>query len=237
MSLFMIKSILAIFFMLAAIVATFSMLTLMGKTERKTSTTFLRRMHKGSGLVFIAFLLVLTYLCLRYWAKAGDQVSTRAVFHAVLSFAVIIVLILKLSIVRFYKQFLRFAPVMGLTVFALSFVVFSISAGFFFLRTLCAKTTASEVSASQTIIRGEPEKGVLLFNRMCSFCHYPDREESKQGPGLKNILKKEKLPSSGRPANIENIKKQLKTPFIAMPSFSDLADQEIADLIAYLEKL
>jgi len=233
----MIKSILAIFFMLAAFMATFSMLTLMGKTERKASPTFLKRMHKGSGLVFIAFLLVLTYLCLRYWAKAGDQIWTRAVFHAVLSFAVIILLILKISIVRFYKQFLRFAPVIGMTVFTLSFVIFSISAGFFFLRTLCAKTTASEAPASQTIIAGDPEKGALLFNRMCGFCHYADREESKQGPGLKNILKKEKLPASGRPATIENIKKQLKTPFIAMPSFSALTEQEIADLLAYLEKL
>jgi len=233
----MIKTILAIFFMSTAFAATFSMLTLMGRTERKTSTAFLRRMHKGSGLVFIAFLLVLTYLCLRYWAKAGDQVSTRAVFHVVLSFAVIIVLVLKISIVRFYKQFLRFAPLMGLTVFILSFVVFSISAGFFFLRTLCAKTTASEISASQAMIRGDPEKGALLFSRMCSFCHYPDREESKQGPGLKNILRREKLPSSGRPASIENIRKQLRTPFVAMPSFSALSDQEIADLIAYLEKL
>jgi cytochrome c2 len=237
MSLFMIKSILAIFFILAAFIATFSMLTLMGKTERKTSATFLRRMHKSSGLVFIAFLLVLAYLCLRYWAKAGDQISTRAVFHGVLSFAVIGVLILKLSIVRFYKQFLRFAPVMGLTVFTLSFVVFSISAGFFFLRTFCAKDSMPRVPTSQAIIRGNAENGALLFANMCSFCHYPDREESKQGPGLKNILKKERLPASGRPANIENIKAQLKAPFLAMPSFSALADQEIADLIAYLEKL
>jgi len=237
MSLFMIKSILAIFFMLAAFMATFSMLTLMGKAERKMSTNILKRVHKTSGLVFIAFLLVISYLCLRYWAKAGDQISTRAVFHLVLSFAVIIILILKISIVRFYKQFLRFAPVLGITVFILSFVVFSISAGFFFLRTLCAKNSMSEVSSSQTMIHGDPEKGAFLFNRMCSSCHYTDREEFKQGPGLKNILKREKLPSSRRQANIENIKKQLRTPFIAMPSFSALSDSEIADLIAYLETL
>ena len=197
MSFFMFKSVLAVFFLLAGIIALLSMLTLMGKTERKTNTKFLRRLHKGAGLVFAILLLVISYLCVEYWASAGDQISTRAVFHSVLAFAVIIVFVLKILIARFYKQFLKFVPVMGLTVFALTFIVFTTSAGFFFLRTLCANAESSEISApSPTTLKGEINKGAALFNRKCAACHSADREESRGAPGLKNILRKEKLHTS-----------------------------------------
>ena len=240
MSFFLFKSILAILFLLAAIIAVISMLSLMGKTEkeRKTSALFLRKMHKGSGFVFTGLLLLISYFCLKYWAMVGDQISTRAVLHGVLSLALIIIFILKISIVQFYKQFLKFVPVMGIIVFVLSFTVFSTSAGFFFLRTLRAQAESSEISEpSQTLHQGNAEKGAALFKSKCLSCHYADKEEIKQGPGLKNILKKERLPFSKRPSSIENIKKQLKTPFLTMPSFVSLSQQEIADLIAYLKTL
>jgi cytochrome c2 len=238
MSLFMIKSILATFFLLAGLVAVICMLTLMGKTERKISAQLLRTAHRVAGFVFIGLLLLISYFCLKYWAIVGDQLSTRAVLHGVLSFVLIITLILKLSIVQFYKQFLRFVPVMGIIVFVLSFTVFSTSAGFFFLRILATKPESPEISEPfQTPHQGNAEKGASLFKDKCLSCHYADKEESKHGPGLKNIMKRESLPSSQRPANTDNIKKQLKTPFLAMPSFVSLSEQEIADLIAYLKTL
>jgi cytochrome c2 len=210
----------------------------MGKTERKISAQLLRKTHRVAGFVFAGLLLLISYFCLKYWAMAGDQLSTRAVLHGFLSLALIIIFILKISIVQYYKQFLRFVPIMGMIVFILTFVVFSTSAGFFFLRTLCAKPESSEISVtSQTPLPVNAEKGAVLFKSKCSSCHYADKEENKQGPGLKNILKREKLPSSGRPANVENIKKQLKRPFLVMPSFTSLSEQEIADLIAYLKNL
>ena len=127
---------------------------------------------------------------------------------------------------------------MGMIVFSLSFVVFSTSAGFFFLRTLSAKAESSAITEpAQTPPQGNAEKGEALFKSKCLSCHYADKEETKHGPGLKNILKKESLPSSKRKAIVENIKKQLKTPFLVMPSFASLSEQEIADLIAYLKIL
>ncbi|NIM58929.1 MAG: c-type cytochrome [Candidatus Aminicenantes bacterium] len=240
MSFFLFKSVLAIFFLLAAIVAVISMLSLMGKTEkeRKTSAQLLRKMHKGSGFVFTGLLLVISYFCLKYWAIVGDQISTRAALHVVLSLVLIIVLLLKILIVQFYKQFLKFAPLMGMIVFILSFTVFSTSAGFFFLRILAAESESHEISRPpRALIQGNQERGEALFNSKCLSCHYADKEEIKHGPGLKNILKKERLPSSKRQANVDNIKRQLKTPFLAMPSFVSLPEQEVADLLAYLKTL
>ncbi len=238
MSLFLIKSILSTFFFLSGLIALLCMFILMGKTERKISSNLLRKLHKGSGFVFTVLLFVISYICIKYWAMAGDQLSTRAVLHAVLALALFIVFLLKILIVRFYKQFLKFVPVMGMTVFALSFIVFCTSAGFFFLRSLSAKSGTLEISIpSQVKLQGNIEEGATLFKSLCSSCHHADKEETKHGPGLKNILKKEKLPLSGRPVNIENIRRQLRTPFLTMPSFKSFSDRELADLLAYLEIL
>jgi len=231
-----VKSVLAAVFLISGLVAVICGLTLMGRAERKISATFLRRTHKGAGAVFLLLFLVISYFCLKYVAEAVDQLSVRAVFHGVLALALLVVLLLKLSLVQFYRQFLRYVPGLGMTVFALSFVVFSTSAGYFFL----SSTDSAEAGkrSSTASIANDAQKGRMLFDNKCSFCHHADRRETKIGPGLKDILKREKLPVSGKPATPENITQQLLNPFRDMPSFkSTLSRQEIKDLLAYLSTL
>jgi len=183
---FFIKSILAIIFLIVGLIGVICMLTLMGKTERKISATFLRRLHKGAGLIFTVLFIIISYFCIKYVAMVGDQLSLRAVFHGVLAIALFIVLVIKLLIVQFYKQFLRYVPGLGLTVFALAFAVVCTSAGYFFLRiddfqARAEKVTEApqaepeeEVSERILSIEGNPEKGSSLFENKCSFCHYSD---------------------------------------------------------------
>lgn len=238
MSLFLFKSILGSIFLVAGVIAVICMFALMGKTERKISATFLRRMHKGAGFVFAILLLVISYFCIKYVAMVGDQLSGRAVMHSVLSLSLFIVLVIKITIVQFYKQFLRFVPTMGIIAFILAFVVFSTSAGYYFLRILSVEDTSEEtMTVSEIEIEGNAEKGASFFKDKCSGCHFSEKEENKIGPGLKNILKKAQLPSSDRPANFENIRRQLKTPLLTMPAFPSLSEQELADLQAYLKSL
>jgi len=238
MSLFMVKSIIAVAILTAGLASLISMLYLMGKTERKSSPEFLRKLHKTSGIVFALLLLVNSYLGMRYWVMTGDSISTRAVFHGVLALALLILFFLKISIIRFFKQFLKLAPVMGLIVFALCFVVFSTSAAYFLLRTAFTPQEATQTSTSRLPSSpGVMENGMALFNSQCASCHYADREESRNAPGLKNILKRDELPASKRPATVENILLQLKRPFRIMPAFPSLSEQESADLLAYLKSL
>lgn len=229
------KSILAIFFLAVGLTAVICMLTLMGSTERKISATFLRRTHKIAGALFAVMFLVISYFCLHYVEMAGEGLSTRAVFHAVLAVALFFVLALKISIVQFYKQFLRYVPGLGMTVFGLAFAVFFTSAGYFFLVT--GETTGAEESVSQVSATADVQNGMMLFDNQCSFCHFADRTDSKLGPGLKGVLKGENLPASGRPATPENVTQQLLNPYQNMPSFSSLSEQEIKDLLAYLKTL
>jgi cytochrome c2 len=238
MSLFLFKSILALIFLITGVIAVICMFSLMGKTERKISATLLRRMHKGAGFVFAIMLLVISYFCIQYIVMVGDQLSVRAVMHSIFSLALFILLIIKISIVQFYKQFLRFVPTMGIIVFILAFVVFSTSGGYYFLRTLCAKDISEETATPPPVaLEGNIERGASLFKKKCSGCHFSDKEENKIGPGLKSILKKEKFPASGRAANTDNIIKQLKNPILSMPSFSSLSEQDMAALMAYLKSL
>ena len=168
----------------------------------------------------------------------GDNLSTRAIFHGVLALFLFAVLLIKILIVQFYKQLIRFAPALGITVFCSSFVVFSLSGGYYFLRTLCVKPepvgTSSPISP---LIQGNAERGASLFRKHCSSCHFTASEERNIGPGLKGLLKKGKLPQSGREATIENIKQQLLRPILTMPSFAKLPEQDLSDLLAFLETL
>ena len=229
------KSILAIFFLAGGLTAVICMLTLMGRAERKIGATFLRRLHKITGAVFAVMYLVISYFCLHYVEMAGEGLSTRAVFHGVLAVALFFVLALKISIVQFYKQFLRYVPGLGMTVFGLAFAVFLTSAGYFFLVT--EKTTIAGETTSEASEASGAERGRTLFDNQCSFCHHADRTDSKLGPGLKGILREETLPASGRPATAENVTHQLLNPYQSMPSFSSLSEQEIKDLVAYLKAL
>ena len=217
------------------------MMALMGRAERKFSVLFLRRTHRIAGAVFGVLLVIISYICIKYWAMMGDQLSLRAVIHATLSLGLFIVFVLKISIVQFYKEFIRFVPVLGMMVFSLAFVVFGTSAGFFLLsssKPAVAEKIEVEKPKVEISAAGNVQNGKSLFESKCSFCHYADRFDSKHGPGLKEIIKRGTLPSSGKDATPENLQEQLLNPYRNMPSFKTaLTEQDIKDLLAYLATL
>jgi mono/diheme cytochrome c family protein len=238
------KSIMSLVFLAAGVVAVISMLTLMGRAEKKMSGTALRRIHKTAGVIFFILTLVISYVCIKYVASFGGSLTVRPVFHSVLALALFIVLLLKIMIVRFYREFLRIVPTLGMIVFILAFLVVGTSAGYYFLKAGSASgqepPAAEEVpeeSEPKEASAGSAELGSALYEQNCAFCHYADKADSKLGPGLLGFMKAEKLPASGRAPTAENITKQLLEPVGTMPSFTSLTEKEIIDLIAYLETL
>ncbi len=224
-------------FFAAALGAALAMLTLMGRQNRKMKPPLLKTMHKINGYIFLLLLLVISYICIKYVAGVGDRLPPRAISHSVLALFLLILFFIKFSIVRFFKQFLKFVPVLGIIVLSLAFVVTATSAGFYLIRSANSFSESMDDSTlpmNSLELEGSAENGKVLFQNKCSFCHYADKEENQTGPGLKGLLKKDKLPHSGRPATVENIRNQLIHPVHSMPSFKDLPDQDIADLLAYL---
>jgi mono/diheme cytochrome c family protein len=79
--------------------------------------------------------------------------------------------------------------------------------------------------------------GRTLFAARCSACHDPLSTGTIVGPGLQGLLKGPTLPKSKHPATAESIRFQLRQPMGSMPSFAYLTEDEMEDLIAYLNTL
>ncbi|MGC2062119.1 MAG: cytochrome c [Thermodesulfovibrionales bacterium] len=79
--------------------------------------------------------------------------------------------------------------------------------------------------------------GRTLFAQKCSNCHYIDRPDSFVGPSLMGILRNPLLPVSKKPSTPENIVRQMRHPFTNMPSFVFFSDEDLANILAFLNSL
>lgn len=238
MDYFTLKTIFAVVFLGTGLTALVSMLTMMGKQEKKMKPQSLRTIHKTAGVIFFLLALVLAFFGFRYWTKVGDVVSERAVLHAVLALGLIAVLLIKIAIAKFYKQLLKYAPALGMILFSLAFVVFFISAGFYLARSVMGDDMEQPVELPVVAaVQGNLENGQALFLQKCSSCHFSEKKDDKFGPGLAGILSDSSLPSSGKSATRENVLVQLKQPFKTMPAFPNLTDTELTDLLTFLGSL
>ena len=237
MSIYLWQSLLAIAFFIFALAAFFTMFAVMGKMELKASTQRLRSRHKIFGGLFVLILIVQSLVSLRHVQIMGDQLSLRAVLHAVLALTLIVVFSLKILSVKYFKKFMKFAPALGMIIISLVFLVTATSAGYFFLRMKQPISSLESQISDFTDIAGVPENGQRIFRNRCETCHVPDSDRRKTGPGMKGILAREKLPSSERPATAANIIEQLHRPLRTMPAFPGLSQRELADLLSYLETL
>ncbi len=237
MSAYLLKSLTAVVFLILALTSALSMLTLMGRAEKKSNPENLRKIHRTAGYLYALVLIGLAALGMSIYVRSGDSLTTRAVIHAFIGLFLLAIFFLKWLVARFFRQFLRLMPALGLTVFVISMVNFWM-AGYFFLRAAVHKPVPGDPAASAAAkFTGSPENGAAIFAGLCASCHYPDKEDQKVGPGLKGLFKRDRLPYSGKPVTEENVRHQLVQPAMSMPTFARLTDQEIADLIAYLKSL
>ena len=240
------KTIVGILLLVTGFLATLTMFHLQGRGDGSGKPSRLRGAHRILGFVFFVLLLVLVFTGIRYVAWGRGEPSARANLHVVLASALFTLFVLKLLIVRFYRGLLRYVSTLGLIVFVLTALVFSTSAGYYLARRgemahwdLETPVDNVEESAASAPERasGDAARGAAVYEQYCAYCHYADRTDSKLGPGLAGVLKAEKLPTSGRPATVENILSTLENPIGTMPAFTELTEQELEDLIAYLETI
>ena len=90
--------------------------------------------------------------------------------------------------------------------------------------------TGAQLSAA------DAKKGEAAFDN-CAVCHNSDSTETKIGPGLKGLFKRDKL-VNGKPVNDANVKAIITDGSGAMPPFADSISAEDKDnLVAYLKTL
>jgi hypothetical protein len=238
---------------LSVFVNVFTMFEVFGRGEKRYDVSTLKKVHRINGLIFVSIYLFITYFCLRSIVNGQLELSPRAAFHGVLALAVIFLLAFKILFIEIYRQFYSKVLAIGPVIALMALGMIGTSGGYYLLvtrfhtdktfdeiREYKDKGTSAEVEAKGVKVKTDPEsieKGQKLFNAKCSSCHDAHSTNAMIGPGLKGVLKNQTLPISRRPATPENVRHQLLQPFGKMPPFDSLSEEEVSDIIAYLNTL
>lgn len=245
MTVFFIKSLLSIVLLILTFFLMFTMFEIFGR-ENRFNAERLKRLHRLNGKIYLLLFLVIAYLCLNFIFQTKTELSPRATFHGVFALSVIMLLFLKISFVRFYKKFYDQVKIIGIVIALLTIAMIGTSAGYYLLITKFGtdfpvkRDEKIAIEGKRFFVKTDPvsiEKGKELYESKCFFCHDAFSTKWGVGPGHKGILKNPYLPVSKKPATPENVANQLINPYKDMPSFSYLSDEDILNLIAYLNTL
>ncbi len=93
------------------------------------------------------------------------------------------------------------------------------------------------MSDAELGLNTQQSRGRHVYKIYCLSCHPAYSSRGNKGPGLKNLYKKEYLPS-GLTATDEHVVQSIVHGRGMMPRFGDQLDQQdLTDLIAYLHTL
>ncbi|HUJ17742.1 MAG TPA: cytochrome c [Nitrospirota bacterium] len=257
MTIFFLKSLLSLMLLAPAVYGMYTMFKVFGGGLDSARPEQFRHRHRAAGYLFILIFLLVSFLCVSFMAASRSEPSPRAALHILLALTIAALLIVKVLFVRSFRQLYAQAKVIGTVIGIMSVVLVGMSAGYYltisrFGRDLTAdksvfyrirgpllaieRTGGPGVQAVRTD-RMSVERGRTLFASRCAACHDPLSTNTIVGPGLKGLLKNPTLPVSKHPATAESIRFQLRQPMGRMPSFAYLSDEEMEDLIAYLNTL
>ncbi len=256
MSIFFLKSVLSLVLLFSALISMFTMFEIFGKAERKFSIEKLKKIHKINSYIYLVTFLFITYFCLNFIVSSKIELSPRSAFHTVFAIAAAAFFGIKVAILKSYRQFYNQAKIFGLLISITTFGMVGVSGGYYLLVTKFGTDAAFDKvlyermkGRSQGVERIEQKKfaiktdtesigkGKDLFDSKCSVCHNAYSAETKVGPGFSGVLRRSNLPVSKKPATPENIANQLRNPYKNMPPFPYLSDDDIQNIIAFLNTL
>jgi hypothetical protein len=257
MTIFLLKSILSLLLLLVAAYGMYAMFEIFGRGAAAEQAERLKKRHKAAGYGYALLFFLVSYLCVSFLAASKAEPSSRTALHILLALAIIALFIVKVLFVRSYRQFYGQAKTIGITLGVLTFALVGISAGFYLSASrfgqdhtvdksvfyslrgpfLAVRQIAGPAAAAIRTDRLSIARGRALFAARCAACHDPASTTTIVGPGLKGLLRNPVLPVSRHPATPESIRFQLRQPMGRMPSFAYLSDDEMNDLIAYLNTL
>jgi len=248
MSSFFFKSLLGIGMLVSALIAVFTMFEIFGRSEKKYDIEKLKKVHRANGIVYFLLFIIIGYFCLNFIINTKAELSPRALIHSLYAVAILLLLGLKFSILRVYTQFYNQVKIIGILIALLTFGMFATSGGYYLLITKFGadkafsmiKEPQKEVLKGGIVLKTDPEsirKGKELYESKCYFCHDAYSNKREVGPGHKGILKNPFLPVSKKPATPENVANQIRKPYKDMPSFSYLSDEDVENIIAFLNTL
>jgi len=257
MSIYLLKSLLSVLLLLSAIVSMYTMFEVFGRNGKKVDTGRMIRIHKINGVLYFIVFAFVSYLCLNIIFITKSELSVRGALHGLFALAIFVFMGVKIAYVRVYNHFYNQAKMLGLIMAILTVMTAGISGGYYLLVSEFGTDTSfdrlmqyrknitqsrgwGKDETANSMVSSDQESigsGRAIFDSKCGFCHDAYSTETLVGPGLKGILKKNRLPVSNRPSTPENIILQLKKPIDRMPAFEYLSKEEISDILAFLYTL
>ena len=140
------KTYLALGLVILALVEFLSAMKLFGSQGPHAGARILLKLHRRLGYGFVVYFAGISWLCLDLMsrlARAGNyHLDARATTHALLALTLFAVVLLKISFIRFYRNFRPYVPLLGIML-ALGTVVLWGLAGWMFLFLIGGQTTVT----------------------------------------------------------------------------------------------
>ena len=163
-------SYLALLFSIIGLAAVLIKLEIQGNPKKREHLKTLTLIHRVLGYLFI-FIFVMTSVFMMVKVSGYQQeLVPRALVHVVLALFLMPMIVLKWLIVRRFKRFFSYLPVLGSMILANAFVLSAMTAGYVFLhRSEVRYTTVSKAGLYEAQIAGG------LFLTKCGKCHVLER--------------------------------------------------------------
>jgi mono/diheme cytochrome c family protein len=121
------------------------------------------------------------------------------------------------------------------TVIGKNWLVWSVAAAAAILLAGCGPSLGPSKAVSE--LTPEEAQGRVVYQQDCASCHYANQTGDLHGPSLFAMYRKKYLPS-GAPANDERVTPVILRGRNMMPGYgSQLSDEQLRALLAYLHTL
>ena len=163
------SSVLAILWALCGLIATLSMLTMLGGKVASTARPALRWVHRIFGGVFTIGYVVFGIVMIPKYQSNAPLLPSPFVLHAYLGAALLPLLIVKHLVVRIFKKYYVALPYLGIAILVAAFALVALTGGHYAL--LAAKGPGVSVQSGSGQRQVSVALGRDLLASKCSRCH------------------------------------------------------------------
>ncbi|MDR4506715.1 MAG: hypothetical protein MRJ65_00520 [Candidatus Brocadiaceae bacterium] len=165
-------SILAFVLLIIGIIATAHILLLMGRNTEKYQK-YLRWSHRLWGYLFFSLYVFISVIMFQKMTGDSSVLFAKDAIHAYIGVTIFPIIITKICISRFFKNFYKSLPAYGMLAIILLYLTTSLSAGYYILYTF--RSQYSSISDNGRLVKANVNIGRKIVQKKCSTCHSLER--------------------------------------------------------------
>ena len=163
-----VSSIVSILFLLIGAVALYSMMTKLG-SQQTSHPSLHSKLHKFAGWIFIVLFLVFFIVMLGRLRNYWEELPSRLTLHIVLALVLFLLLLVKVTIARFFPSLAKNLFLLGLGAYIAAFTLVGITGGYYLIRRFEHLPYIYHAELPEQML--DERLGKELFISKCSTCH------------------------------------------------------------------